>query len=59
MRKIGGKCNDVEVQSLCHKCAELQTCIFYSYKMALNFPEITLLGEIGVSIQGFIQALLT
>ena len=44
VRKIGEKCNDVEVQSLCHKCAELQTCIFYSFKMALNFPEMTLLG---------------
>ena len=44
MRKIGEKCNDVEVQSLCHKGAELQTCIFYSFEMAINFPEITLLG---------------
>ena len=28
LRKIGEKCNDVEVQSLCHKYAEFQTCIF-------------------------------
>ena len=38
VRKIGEKCNDVKVQSLCRKCAELPTCIFYSFKMALKFP---------------------
>ena len=39
MRKIGEKCNDVQS----HKCAEFKTCIFYSLRMALNFPEMTLL----------------
>ena len=44
LRKLGKTCDDIKVQSLCHKCAELQTYIFYGFKMALNFPEMTLLG---------------